>query len=291
MTAQRTLRRSGRLLAAFASWRRDPDRFYGVIAADAARLLGERICLLHTVVLDVGGGAGYFSSAFRAAGADCFVVEPDSSELSWRGASPEGAVRGDGYRLPFRSGGVDLVVSSNVLEHVERPYQMLDELARVVRPGGHVWVSFTNWYSPWGGHEVSPWHYLGGQRAERRFERRTGHPPKNRLGTNLYKVHVGETLHRVSSHPSLDLVEAVPRYLPGFARHVLKVPGLREVVTWNLELLLQRRPQPARGPDGPGHVPALRRQGALVPSVRHSAGSPIDRRPPRSAGRDKAARP
>ena len=80
--------------------------------------------------MDVGGGAGYFMKAFRAAGADCFAAEPDWSELSWRGTAPEGAVLGDGYRLPFRTSSADLVLSSNVLEHVGRPYEMIDELTR-----------------------------------------------------------------------------------------------------------------------------------------------------------------
>ena len=53
---------------------------------------------------------------------------------------------------------------------------MLAEMARVVRPGGLVYCSYTLWLSPWGGHETSPWHFLGGHRAARRYEQRHGHP-------------------------------------------------------------------------------------------------------------------
>lgn len=244
MISRRTLRRSVELFRAFRTEQSDPDAFYDLIACDAATLLGEHLPLAVARAVDVGGGAGYFAKVFRAAGAVCFIVEPDARELSWRGPVPSGAVIGDGCRLPIRAGSADLVLSSNVLEHVAEPYPMLDELARIARPGGLVWVSFTNWYSPWGGHETSPWHYLGGERAARRYEARHGSPPKNRYGSSLFRVHVGETLRYVGSHPMLEVVEAGPRYHPWFARPVVRVPGVREVATWNLELLLRRRVEP-----------------------------------------------
>lgn len=241
MSPKRTLRRSLGLFRGFRFEQSDPDRFYGLIASDAAAMLADHMPLAGALVLDIGGGAGYFTEAFRAAGATCFVAEPDMAELSWRGERPRGAVIADGYLLPFRRGAADLVVSSNVLEHVARPYEMIDELTRLARPGGLVWVSFTNWYGPWGGHETSPWHYLGGERALRRFEVKKARAPKNKYGSSLFAVHVGPTLRYVRSHPLLDVVEAGPRYHPSFARGIIRIPGLRELATWNLELLLRRR--------------------------------------------------
>lgn len=242
MSSKRTLRRSVELFKGFRLEKSDPDRFYELIASDATAMLADHLPLAGALVLDVGGGAGYFTKAFRAMGATCFVTEPDIGELSWRGPRPSGAVIGDGYLLPFRGGTADLVVSSNVLEHVTRPYDMIDELARVAQPGGFVWVSFTNWYGPWGGHETSPWHYLGGHLAMRRFEAKNSRLPKNRYGSSLFAVHVGPTLRYVRNHPLLDVVEAGPRYHPSFARGIIRIPGVRELATWNLELLLRRRP-------------------------------------------------
>lgn len=239
--SQRTLRRSINLLRSFRFEQTDPDRFYDLISSDAVALLAEHVQLDGALVLDVGGGPGNFTKAFRAAGATCFLVEPDIAELSLRGVRLSGAVIGDGFRLPFRKGAADLVVSSNVLEHVARPYEMIDELAEIARPGGYLWVSFTNWYGPWGGHETSPWHYLGGERAMRRYEAKNSKPPKNRYGSSMFATHVGPTLRYVENHPRLDVVEAGPRYHPSFARGIVRVPGLREVATWNLELLLRRR--------------------------------------------------
>lgn len=237
----RTLVRSIRLLRAFRVEQSDPDRFYGLLASDAVEHIERHLPLAGARILDVGGGAGYFTAAFRRAGAACFVVEPDRTELSWRGAELSGSVIGDGYMAPFRSECVDLVLSSNVLEHVARPFEMIDELGRLARPGGLVWISFTNWYGPWGGHETSPWHYLGADYAERRYERRYGRSPKHHVGTNLFRIHVGPTLRYLATHPDLEIVEARPRYHPDFARGVIRLPGVREVVTWNLEVMLRRR--------------------------------------------------
>ncbi|HXY45921.1 MAG TPA: hypothetical protein VEH29_17170, partial [Acidimicrobiales bacterium] len=64
------------------------------------------------------------------------------------------------------------------------------------------------------------------------------------FGSSLFAVHVGPTLRYVRHHPELEVIEAGPRYHPWFARGVVHLPGVREVVTWNLELLLRRRWHP-----------------------------------------------
>lgn len=42
--------------------------------------------------------------------------------------------------LPFASGEFDSVLMDNVLEHIERPHQLLAETRRVLRPGGQILV-------------------------------------------------------------------------------------------------------------------------------------------------------
>src|SRR5215471_6049993 len=118
---------------------------------------------------------------------------------------------------------------------------MLAEMVRVTRPGGVVFVAFTNWLSPWGGHETSPWHYLGGERAARRYQRRNDRSPKNYYGRSLFPVSVAAALAWTRSAPDAELIDAVPRYLPDWSRPILRVPVLREFLTWNLLLVLRRR--------------------------------------------------
>jgi hypothetical protein len=128
-----------------------------------------------------------------------------------------------------------------VLEHVPDPFAMADEMLRVTRPGGTVFLAFTNWLSPWGGHETSPWHYLGGHHAARRYARRLGRSPKNVYGESLFPVSVAAALRWARRQRNADLVHFRPRYLPDWARPVVYVPGVREFVTWNLVLVLRKR--------------------------------------------------
>jgi SAM-dependent methyltransferase len=232
--------RSLRLFRAFLREQSDPDGFYTLLAADAAGQLERHVDLAGRTVVDVGGGGGYFTAAFDARGANGLLVEPDLEELWSRGGPPAGAVAGDGRRLPLRDAGVDVAFSSNVLEHVPDPGGFLDEMVRVTRPGGIVYLSYTLWLSPWGGHETSPWHFLGGTYAARRYARRHGHPPKNRYGASLFPVGAGRVLRLVRGRRDVTVLEARPRYYPRWCGFLVRVPGLRELLTWNLLLILRR---------------------------------------------------
>jgi len=241
----------------------DPDTFYRTVAHDTMAQIAQYTDVSGQLVLDIGGGGGYFSEAFGARGAQCILVEPDATDGAapapldpdnltseerhriaiWPGRlAPGVTLAGDGYQLPFPDGVADLTFSSNVLEHVADPERLVREMIRVTRPGGLLYVSFTVWWSPWGGHETAPWHLLGGARAARRYEAKTGRPPKNLYGTSMFACHVGPTLKMVDRlHDDVVVVKALPRYYPPWLYWVIRVPVLRELVTWNLLLILRRR--------------------------------------------------
>ena len=241
MARTATLARSVTLFRAFLREQSDPDHFYGVLASDSVRQLSEHVPLAGASVLDVGGGPGYFADKFRAAGAVYVGLEPDAGEMVARGAPEPGTVRGSGEALPVRTAAVDVCYSSNVLEHVRSPWQMTAEMVRVTRPGGTVFLSFTPWWSPWGGHETAPWHYLGGHRARRRYRRIHGTEPKNRFGESLFPVSIGAALRWARRCPDVDVVASFPRYHPWWATWVTAVPVLREFVSWNLVVVMRRR--------------------------------------------------
>jgi SAM-dependent methyltransferase len=232
--------RSVRLFRLFLAEQTDPDRFYSELAKDVARQLAGYTAIGGKTVLDIGGGPGYLTTEFRSLGAHCYLFEPDMREMTSNGANPPGAVVADGYWLPVCDGGADICVSSNVLEHVRDPHGLIEEMIRATRPGGLIYLSFTNWYSPWGGHEMSPWHYLGAKRAEDRYLRKHGRLPKNRPGTSLFPLHIGPVLRSMRDRGDVKLVAAQPRYYPRWCRVLLLVPGLREILAWNLLMILRR---------------------------------------------------
>lgn len=234
-----TLRRSITLFRLFLSEQSDPVSFYSALAADSAAQLSRFVSLESAILLDVGGGPGYFGRAFHAAGATYIGVELDApADLPVEASS----IRGSGEAIPVASGSVDVAYSSNVVEHVRSPWRMADELVRVTKPGGTIYVSFTPWFSPWGGHETAPWHLVGGGYARRRYVGKHGHEPKNVYGESLFGYRVSEALKWARGHPGVDVIAVLPRYHPRWAWWVVRIPILRELGVWNLVMVLRRRP-------------------------------------------------
>lgn len=236
-----SLARSIRLLREFRYEQPDPARFYTAIAEDSVGQLSQYVDLDGSRMLDVGGGPGYFRDAFMSAGASYVSLDADVGELSGIGEIVPGTVIGSGMELPFRDHALDVTYSSNVLEHVVDPWLMADEMLRVTRPGGTVFISWTVWYGPWGGHETAPWHYLGGHRARRRYLRKHGHEPKNKYGESLFGVTVRDGLAWADRQTTGEVIDIVPRYNPTWTYWLLRVPIVREVVTWNLVIVLRKK--------------------------------------------------
>jgi SAM-dependent methyltransferase len=246
--AQRaTLRRSVRLLSAFRDEQPDPGRFYGALATDTVAMVSDLWRSAHgespagRTLLDVGGGPGYFAAAFAEAGVRYIGVEPDPAEMHSAGASltatTDTFVRASGMALPFADDSVDICLSSNVAEHVPRPWQLGAEMLRVTRPGGLVVLSYTVWLGPFGGHEMGLTHYLGGVRAAARYTRKHGHRPKNDYESSLFAVSAADGLKWAAETGALSA--AFPRYHPRWAWWLTSVPVLREFLVSNLVLVLQ----------------------------------------------------
>ncbi|WP_246004000.1 class I SAM-dependent methyltransferase [Nocardioides marmoriginsengisoli] len=228
------------MFRSFLTEQTDPDGFYSLIADDAVALVAEHVDLAGATVADFGGGPGFYSQAFRDAGATTVLIDADIDEIRLHGRRTPGSVVGVAERAPLADGAVDLAFSSNLLEHVSDLGAVSDEIARVVRPGGVVVLSYTIWLGPWGGHETSPWHLLGGHRAARRYERKNGKPPKNVFGTSMFAASVKDGLAWLRSRPDLEVLDLRPRYLPRWSAFLLRVPFLRELVTWNLWIVVRK---------------------------------------------------
>lgn len=88
-----------------------------------------------TDVLDVGAGAGIVEEmnfrglARRVCGID---LDPRVRENPYL---DEGHVA-DAEHIPYPDASFDVVIADNVMEHINKPVEVLREIARVLRPGG-----------------------------------------------------------------------------------------------------------------------------------------------------------
>jgi SAM-dependent methyltransferase len=233
-----------RFVVLFRLWRReaqDPEPFYSLLAAEAAEDFERRYGPLRGQrIVDLGCGPGFYTRALRAHGAEVIPVDNDLEELALAGEPPDGALVADATALPFETGSVDGVLCSNMLEHTPDARAVVAELARVLRPGGWGYVSWTNWYSPWGGHLMAPYHFLGPRLGPRVYERFHGRPRKHAYGETLWAVHVGPMLRFVRRLPGVEIERVEPRYWPRLA-FIARIPLARELLMWNCVIRIRKR--------------------------------------------------
>lgn len=94
--------------------------------------------------LDLGCGEGHNTRLLAAAGADVVAIDVSESFIaSAVSASPRGIryVLGDGARLPFHSSTFEVVTAFMSLMDVGDPEGTLQEVGRVLKPGGFVQFS------------------------------------------------------------------------------------------------------------------------------------------------------
>lgn len=204
-------------------------------------------------VLDLGCGTGVFGRLLLERG--CEVCFADAENWLPEGIPSVRFVRIDIDRDDLRSlGEHDLVVCSNVLEHLAHPERLLRAIPELLKPRGWFYLSWTNWLSPWGGHDFSPFHYFGPRLGPRLWDRCIRRPRRLEPFRNLFPVHIGPTLTRLRQLPKIQLVAAVPRYYPEWA-WLMHLPGLREFLAWNCAVLLRHVGE--GGSDVHGKTPAI----------------------------------
>lgn len=112
-----------------------------------------------TAVIDVGCGAGRHSFEAYRRGADVIAFDQSVEDLNDvdailtamkdQGEAPAGAhaeaVKGDALDLPYADGTFDVVIASEILEHVPADDAAIAELVRVLKPGGKLAVTVPRW--------------------------------------------------------------------------------------------------------------------------------------------------
>lgn len=242
------------LLWRFVHHRDDPE-FYRMQALDAIGWIEEGGVRIGpgTRVLDLGCGHGVFGGELLRQGCEVTFADEQNLLLPEFRSRPFIAVNLDRDPLD-RLGRHDLVVCSNVLEHLAQPESFLSRAHGLLAPEGRFYLSWTNWLSPWGGHEFSPWHYLG-PRWGPAVHDQLGKARFHRPGVNLFVTSIGSILRHLDLGTALSITRRAPRYYPEFW-FLLHLPVLREFLSWNCALLLKPRTHPATGAATPSESTA-----------------------------------
>ncbi|MEW5724914.1 MAG: class I SAM-dependent methyltransferase [Thermodesulfobacteriota bacterium] len=131
-------------------------RLYDRIAAEAVSGFYREVALEITTFmdrgyfLDIGSGPGFLPLALAGLAPELKIVGVDLSRRMVRLARQRALkarladrVRfevGDGNRLAFADNTFDLVLSTGAFHSWRDPVRVLDEIHRVLRPGGEAWV-------------------------------------------------------------------------------------------------------------------------------------------------------
>jgi SAM-dependent methyltransferase len=96
------------------------------------------------VILDLGSGGGRNSVYLRTQFREAYVVALDLSfirSVSCRQATGADVVCGDAMRLPFPDDLFDMVLSTQVIEHVPDDWAFVKEASRIVKKGGRMLIT------------------------------------------------------------------------------------------------------------------------------------------------------
>jgi ubiquinone/menaquinone biosynthesis C-methylase UbiE len=109
-----------------------------------------RLAVPNARVLDVGTGTGQIAVKLALKRPDLSVVGIDLSDAMISSARERARSAGvhrrfhlrkaNARRIPFGRGEFDLVISNSVLHHLPDPAPTFDEMARVLAPGGRVFI-------------------------------------------------------------------------------------------------------------------------------------------------------
>jgi SAM-dependent methyltransferase len=98
-------------------------------------LQAARLCKADSIVLDISAGFGRNRPFFAHAQ---YVALDMEVATGWDFTTLD--MIGDALNLPVKDNSIDLIISSSSLEHYTNPFQAFHEFARVLKPGGHLYL-------------------------------------------------------------------------------------------------------------------------------------------------------
>jgi SAM-dependent methyltransferase len=135
-------------------------------------------------VLDFGAGIGTLAVLLREAGVEAICFEPDAGQreiISQRNLSSIASLN------EIADGTVDLIYSSNVLEHIEADETQLSELARKLGPSGTLFLYLPAMMVLFSDMDTAIGHY-------RRYDKRTLTTKLSRTGFKLEALYYADMI-------------------------------------------------------------------------------------------------
>jgi ubiquinone/menaquinone biosynthesis C-methylase UbiE len=113
-----------------------------------------------TRLLDIGCSTGILTRHYAEFFGSVVGIDIDDGAVEWaRQHRAKENLRyeiGDSLNLPFASATFDLVTCTHIYEHVPDAQKMIDEIHRVLRPGGLCYFAAENRVRVWDGHYDLP---------------------------------------------------------------------------------------------------------------------------------------
>jgi phosphatidylethanolamine/phosphatidyl-N-methylethanolamine N-methyltransferase len=178
----------------YRRWAPVYDLTFGRITQGGRILAAEHVNAIGGAVLEVGIGTGlaldYYGSHVRVTGIDLSADMLREAEIKARKAGLKnlaGLHQMDARQIAFPDAAFDHVAAMHIMSVVPEPERVLDEMARLCRPGGSVMIA----------------NHFAGRTEGWSIAERLAAPLANLLGW-----HADFPIDRVMGHPKLKLEES-----------------------------------------------------------------------------------
>lgn len=177
-------------------------------------------------LLDIGSGDGFWTAHFAKHCGKVTGLEPDERLLRYAQKlhKPPNLIYVEGIAesLPFPDSSFNKVVSISCLEHFANPLQGLQEMARVLKPGGRLALSVDSllpdnsrfWFREWHRRRYLVVHYFNQDELLAMLQK-TGLCPEPECTVHLFRSRVAAELRRIFISHSRFWLPLFPLFYTG----------------------------------------------------------------------------